>query len=95
VERINEGLGGVKLQRLTALEVQRAIHGSAGHHAEEMIRSTLARMWTAVRRALEWGYLSRDPPLGVVMPRGPDGEMGCWKEEQARRFVRSTARSTR
>lgn len=95
VERINGALGGVKLQRLTALDVQRAINGLVGHHAEETMRGTLARLRTALRRALEWGYLSRDPTLGVVVPRGPRREMGCWNEEEARRFLGSIGRRSR
>ncbi|MDR7450136.1 MAG: site-specific integrase [Armatimonadota bacterium] len=81
-------LGGVALARLTPAHIQGLLADM-----ERVGRSGRLRLLThqvlhrALRQAVEWGMIPRNPADAVVPPRPPRPEMRTLTPEQARRFL--------
>jgi len=90
IRHLAQSLGPIRLNRLTAMQIQEAYHELTPHSAAYAHR-VLRR---ALNHAIRWGLLARNPALLVDAPRAPKREMRTWTAEQARRFL-EVARSNR
>ena len=87
--------GGLALGRLTPAVVQAAIHRLGTTHAAGTARRDLMWLRSAMKQAVVWGYLARNPTAGVRAPRAAEPEMRCWNESQAQAFLRALSGRTR
>jgi integrase len=90
---IKPKLGGIKLSRLTAYQVQRVLTDiqSAGHHAmADRVRRTLKQ---ALRQAVKWDLLSANPLDKLDPIRRRPVKRGVWTPEEIRRFLKEAESS--
>ncbi|MEW6400101.1 MAG: site-specific integrase [Bacillota bacterium] len=96
VKRLKECVGSMKLMRLTPLDVQAAIQRlvDEGRWAARTVQSTAETLRTALRQAVAWGLIARDPTRGAKLPGASRREMTVWTEWEAAKFLAS-ARGSR
>lgn len=89
----NQTLGAVPLNKLTPLDVQRAVNSMPGHYKNSTKRTVYAPFRVAMRQAVKWGLLARSPTDGVVIPAPHFKQMTVWTEEQVMRFLEVARKS--
>jgi len=87
--------GGLALGQLTPVVVQAAVTRLGTTHAPSTAKRDLMWLRAAMKRAVEWGYLARNPTDGVRAPRSMEPEMQCWDEAQAAAFLWAVEGRTR
>jgi integrase len=87
IRRLKAVVGNILLSRLTPADVQAAAARLPETLAPMTRRRTFDTLRTALRQAVEWALLARDPLAGVRPPSAPAREMRVWTEEEARRFL--------
>ncbi len=81
-------IGDASLAKLTPLGIQEALAHLAGMSlAPTTVRASYATLRTALRQAMAWGLLEKDPTAGVKRPRCVDPEMRYWCQSEAARFI--------
>ncbi len=90
-------IGSVPLAKLTRLDVQRAANGLPAELAPTTKRSVYAVFRCALRQAVKWDMLPRDPSEGVKSPSSKKDKRGlhAWTEEETARFLEQTKAGTR
>ncbi len=86
-------LGNVPLAKLTPLEVQRAVTALNTRFAPRTVRGAFAVLRAALRQAVRWGLLGKDPTDGVKLPPAYPGEMKAWTEGDVTRFLGAARKS--
>lgn len=85
---IGPHIGGVQLARLSPAHVQGLLaeleRGGASPRLRQIIFAVLRR---AMRQAVKWNAITRDPSAAVARPRAPRREMQALTPDQARRFL--------
>lgn len=83
-------LGGVKVQRVTALEVQRVLdailEASGGEHVSVANRARRV-MHTLFQHAVAWGVTPHNPVASVKPVKRPVREQAFWTREEAQAFL--------
>lgn len=95
-------LGGTKLQALDGAALNRLYHelltdgrtetrrGLGAGLAPKTVRNVHGVLTRAMRDAVRWGHLQRNPCDAADPPRGRVPEMRAWTAEELRRFVKAT-----
>ena len=90
-------LGSYQLQRISTLAVQGMIDGMAERAKRPLSPRThqLARRYLsqALRQAVEWNLLARNPAAGVKLPKRADGEASAGNQSERRSFTRGELRN--
>ncbi|WP_027716959.1 tyrosine-type recombinase/integrase [Desulfovirgula thermocuniculi] len=86
-------LAEVPLAKLTPADVQRALAGFFRESAPKTVREMYNVLRAALRRAVEWGLLAKNPAEGVKVPRKETRELQVWTEEEATRFLEVAKKS--
>ncbi|MGB9802640.1 tyrosine-type recombinase/integrase [Desulfofundulus sp.] len=86
-------LGNIPLAKLTPLDVQRAVAVLGTRFAPRTVRGAFAILRAALRQAVKWGLLGKDPTDGVKLPPTYASEMKVWTEEDIVRFLRTARKS--
>lgn len=87
-------IGGIQLTKLTPLEIQAmcsSIASTSGNRTANLCRTTLH---TALKQALRWGLIPRNPVEAVDAFKETRKEMTLWTPEEVIRFL-DTARTHR
>ncbi len=92
LERWKPLIGRIPLAKLTRMDVQRALENLAPQLAASTRRESLVALRSAMRQAVAWDMLRRDPTLGIRAPRVPREEMRAWTAEEARRFLEAAGK---
>jgi integrase len=87
VRRLTAAVGNILVSKLTPADVQAAAARLPETLAPATRRRTFDTLRAALRRAVEWGLLARDPLAGVKPPSTPVREVRVWSEEEAMRFL--------
>ncbi len=82
-------LGAAPLAKLRPMDVQRAVGALPERLAMATRTEAFRVLRTALRQAVRWGMLARDPTDGVRPPKGPVREMRVWSRDEAAAFLRS------
>lgn len=91
---LKAALGDQKLATLGPLQLQRTVANLEALGLQpSTIRTQYAILRNALRQALAWGVIARDPTVGVTLPRLNASSANAWDTEQARAFL-DAARST-
>lgn len=92
--RIVPHLGNVPLTQLDQLAVQQcytSLH--AAGYAPDTIKATHTVLHSALRQAVAWRLLQRNPADGVRVPGGTTKPPQTWNAEQAAAFLHATRRA--
>lgn len=85
---VTSGLGGVLLSRLTPAHLQGLLAGLERDQVGPATRQVVFRvLHRALKQALAWNLMARNPADAVVRPRAPHREMQALTPEQAKRFL--------
>jgi integrase len=91
IRRLVPLIGGVRLDRLDQMRIQRAYGELAGRYAASTVALTHACLSKALRQAVGWRRLARNPLDGVSVPSHPKSSAEAWSAEQAGRFLAGIA----
>lgn len=95
VERyLNPRLGRVRLAKLTPLQIQTALGELADQISASTANKCRTTLYGALKQAVRWGLLPRNPVEAVEKLNEPKCEMIIWSPEEATRFL-ATAREHR
>lgn len=86
-------LAGAPLIKLTPLEIQKALSIMLQKLSPETVKKAHTLLATALRRAVNWGLLAKNPIEGMKPPRTKQQEMQVWTEEEAAKFLESAKKS--
>lgn len=83
---IKSVLGHIRLQELTTQQIQGWITGRKGYGARA-VRYSHTILHGALKQAVKWRMLVRNPAENVTLPRVPHVEMKYWTPPEARAFL--------
>ncbi len=92
--RLNPRIGSVNLLKLTPVRIQRLYAELAeGDNAlsNQSIQHTHRILSQALKQAIRWNMLTRNPCAGVSPPRAERQEMDVWNAAEASGFLEATA----
>lgn len=96
VARVLPLIGNLRLQKLSPASVQivysRLLAAGLSKRSVEQVHEVLHR---ALRQAVQWGFIGRNPADAVSVPRPVRHEMKTLSEEELRRLFAATARVDR
>lgn len=85
---IAPALGHVRMQELTSQQVQLWIQGRTKEgHAARQVRYAHTILHGALKQAVRWGMLVRNPSENVVLPKVPRVEIRYWTPDEVRTFL--------
>lgn len=88
--KIKTGLGSIRLDRLTAPQIQKWVDGLTGAHRTRLKSVQLLR--SALNEALALGHVPKNVALPVKVPRGQKPPpRNVWTADQARHFLEVNA----
>jgi integrase len=87
IKRLVPLIGSVRLDRLDQMGIQRAYGELAGKYAASTLALTHACLSKALRQAVGWKRLARNPLDGVSAPSHPKSSAEAWSAEQASVFL--------
>ena len=93
IRRLKPAVGNILLSRLTPADVQAAAARLPETLAPSTRRRTFDTLRAALRQAVEWGLVARNPLTGIKPPSAPVKEMRVWTEDQATRFLEAAESS--
>ncbi len=68
-KHINPAIGGVRLDRLSPLDVQGLVNAKRSTHSASTVRLIFAVLHRALEQAVEWELMARNPAAKVKRPR--------------------------
>ena len=90
-------LGTYHLQKLTTVAVQGMIDGMSKRAKRPLSPRThqlaLTYLSQALRQAVDWNILARNPAKGVILPKRADDEASAGKQNERRSFTREELRN--
>jgi integrase len=87
IKRLVPLIGSVRLDRLDQMGIQRAYGELAGKYAASTLALTHACLSKALRQAVGWKRLARNPSNGLRAPSHPKSSAEAWSAEQASVFL--------
>jgi integrase len=93
VGRLVGRIGKTPLGKLTPLEIQHALSELPREWAPATRRDVYKVLHVALRQAVGWGLIPRDPSAGVKPPPLTQRELVVWTEEEAARFLAAAERN--
>lgn len=85
-------LGGYRLDKLTALDIQRVIAGLQGQGLKaRTIRYAMTVLSNALKQAVRWGVLASNPAERVTLPKQQKAETQALSPEEVARFLDAAA----
>jgi integrase len=82
-------LGKKKLSSIKPLDVQQVVNAMAAKNlSPRTIRYTITVLRNALRQAVRWGVLPRNPAEDLQLPKQTRREMKCLTPKQAKQFLR-------
>ena len=89
---IREPLGNKRLDQIQALDIQQVYGALQGRGlSARIVRHTHSALGNALRQAVKWGMLARNPAELVELPKVPHKEQQVLAPEEATRFLRTAA----
>ncbi len=88
-------IGKIPLGKVTPMEVQSAIPKLPSFWSAATKRNTIAILRAALRQAVKWELIPRDPGVGVIYPNAAKKEMKVWTKEDAAKFLSVAGKETR
>ncbi|MDA8144805.1 MAG: tyrosine-type recombinase/integrase, partial [Thermaerobacter sp.] len=93
IRRITDRLGGRSLAKLTTLDVQRMLAALPAEWAPATRHGVYRVLRAAMRQAVRWGMLPRDPCMGVRVPAARPRDFSVWTSNEVTRFLAAAAAS--
>ncbi len=87
IARLKPLIGHLRLQALTPADVQRVAGALPKDLAPATRRRTFYTLRAALRQAVVWGMVTRDPTVGVKPPPALRREIAVWRESEVVRFL--------
>jgi integrase len=84
---IKPALGGIELGKLGAIQVQALYAGMLDRLSPRTIRYTHAVLSAALKQAVRWDKLKKNPLAGVTLPKKQHREMLVLNEHEVKRFL--------
>jgi integrase len=88
--RLTPALGGVKIAKLTALQIQTYYAAALKDCSPAYVRLQHAVLNRALGEAVKWQMLAKNPCAVVQPPQAPKRQFVTWTAEQARQFLDAT-----
>ena len=89
--RVSSHLASIQVQVLQTLAIQQAIRDLEKRYAPDTVRLTYRILHIALRQAVRWQIISRNPAEGVVLPASkPVTVKNAWTVEEVQRFLANT-----
>ena len=89
--RVSSHLASIQVQGLQTLAIQQAIRDLEKRYAPDTVRLTYRILHIALRQAVRWQIISRNPAEGVVLPASkPVTVKNAWTVEEVQRFLANT-----
>ena len=89
---IKEPLGSKRLDNLTALDIQKVYAGmQARGLSARVVRHTHSALHNALKQAIKWGMISRNPAELVELPKVPHKERRVLSPDEALRFLQAAS----
>jgi integrase len=94
---ISPAIGTVPLQKLTALHLQRFYaelqtgrrgDGKEGTLSKRTVQYAHTITKQALKQAMQWDYINRNPADKVTPPRAPRAQAEYWDEQEAAQFLK-------
>ena len=82
-------LAGIKLVSVTKPKCQQIVNDLAAQHKPAMVRNVYALLASILKGAMLDGYITRNPAVGVDLPRERRPDHEVWTPEQVRDFLAS------
>lgn len=90
-KRLAPYLESIQVQHLQTLAIQQAMRTLEQRYAPDTIRLTHTVLHAALRQAVRWSLIPRNPADGVVLPASrPVRSKSVWTVEETQRFLAST-----
>lgn len=80
-------IGPILLTKLTTMDLQISVGRLSDRLAPNTKRRTVEVLHTALKQAVSWGLIPKNPLQGIQRPRSEHKEMRVWTEEQATAFL--------
>ncbi|MFB9992670.1 tyrosine-type recombinase/integrase [Deinococcus oregonensis] len=91
LQPVQESLGMTDLGELRVLDIEDFIIRLHTERGTDTAGRSLGVLRMALRQAVRWDLLAKNPAQEVRKPKAVRREMGCWTPEQARAFLEAAA----